>query len=84
MLKLYYREEFYKDLKNIKDTSLRNRIVKKTLEFENRDEPMGKKLESVPYWSVRVANYRIIFEKKGDEIDFYRILARKFNYRELR
>jgi mRNA-degrading endonuclease RelE of RelBE toxin-antitoxin system len=84
MLKLYYREQFYKDLEDIKDKTLRERIVKKTLEFENRDEPLGKKLEGVPYWSVRVGNYRVIFEKKGQDIDFYRILARKFKYRELR
>ena len=47
MLKLHYREQFYKDLEDIKDKTLRERIVNKTLEFENRDEPLGKKLEEV-------------------------------------
>lgn len=78
MLKIHYRESFLKDLENIKDKILRDRIVKKTLEFENRNTPLGKKLHNVSYWSVHVGNYRIIFEKKGNDIDFYRILARKF------
>ena len=52
MLKVNYREQFFKDLKNIKDKVLRERIVKKTLEFEKRDKPLGKKLENMPYWSV--------------------------------
>ena len=84
MLKVHYRELFFKDLKNIKDKSLQRKIVKKTLEFEQRSEPFGKKLKNVPYWSLRVEGYRIIFEKKDNDIDFYRILARKFKYRELK
>ena len=84
MLKIHYRKQFLKDLKKIKDKILRERIVKKTLEFEKQDKLLGKKLENVPYWSIRVGNYRLIFEKTGNEIDFYRILARKFKYRELR
>ena len=84
MLKIFYREEFYKDFKKIKDKHFRERTLHKTLEFENKDKPLGKKLKNVPYWSVRLGKYRIIFEKKVDEIDFYRILKRKFKYRELR
>ena len=84
MLRIYYREQFFKDLKEIKNKDIRERIVKKTLEFEKRDNPLGKKLEGVVYWSVRVEKYRIIFEKKGNDIDFYRVLKRKFKYRELK
>jgi mRNA-degrading endonuclease YafQ of YafQ-DinJ toxin-antitoxin module len=39
MLKLHYSEQFYKDLEDIKDKTLRERIVKKTLEFENGAGP---------------------------------------------
>lgn len=83
MNKIHYMEEFYKDLKHIKDNSLRKRIVNKTLEFEKKDKSVGKKLEGVPYWSVRVGKYRVIFENHINGIYFYRILPRKFNYREL-
>jgi mRNA-degrading endonuclease RelE of RelBE toxin-antitoxin system len=64
MLRVHYREQFYEDLKEIKNRTIRERIVNKTLEFETRDKPLGKKLEGVPYWSVRVGKYRVIFEKK--------------------
>jgi len=58
--------------------------VQKTLEFEKHDEPLDKKLSNSPYWSARVGKYRIIFGKEGDNIDFLKVIARKFNYRELR
>jgi len=84
MLKISYREQFFKDLKSIKDKPIRDRIVQKTLEFEKKDGPLGKKLSNVPYWSVRVGKHRIIFEKEGNKVDFLKIIARKFKYRELR
>jgi|TARA_Y100000034_G_scaffold109960_1_gene141693 mRNA-degrading endonuclease YafQ of YafQ-DinJ toxin-antitoxin module len=49
MFKIHYREQFFKDLKKIKDKILRERIVKKTLEFEKQDKPLGKKLEHIHY-----------------------------------
>lgn len=64
MSKIHYREQFYKDLKEIRDKNIRERVVNKTLEFETREQPLGKKLEGVPFWSVRVGKYRIILKRR--------------------
>jgi mRNA-degrading endonuclease RelE of RelBE toxin-antitoxin system len=83
MFNLFYREAFYKDLKKIKDKTIVNQIIKKTFQLEKR-APIGKKLVGYPYWSIHVNKYRIIYEIKGKNIEFYRLLLRKFKYRELR
>ena len=83
MFVLGYKPSFYKDLEEIKDKKVREQIFDKTLELEKRT-PIGKKLKGCPYWSIHVGKYRIIYEMKGKNIDFLRILLRRFKYRELR
>lgn len=84
MFILSYKPSFYKDLeKVVKDRTVRQQIINKTLELEER-APIGKKLVGNPYWSIHVSKYRIIYEMKGNSIDFLRILPRRFDYRELK
>ena len=83
MYTLTYKPSFYIDLeKNVKDKPLQKQIIDKTLELEKR-APIGKKLKGNPFWSIHVGKFRVIYEIKGNDIDFLRILPRKHDYREL-
>ena len=83
MFILHYKPLFYKDLdKVVKDKLVRKQIIDKTLELENR-APIGKKLQGNPFQSIHVGKFRVIYEIKENEIEFLRILPRKYGYREI-
>ncbi|GAI26216.1 unnamed protein product, partial [marine sediment metagenome] len=73
---LSYKPTFYKDLeKNVKDRLIRKQIIDKTFELEKR-APIGKRLKGYPFWSIHVGKFRVIYEIKGNDIDFLRVLPR--------
>lgn len=86
-MQVSYRKLFLKDLKKLKSQSIYERI--KTLAFEIL--PNAVNLESLTNikvmkgypnrYRIRVGDYRIGIEVKGDEIEVMRVLHRREFYR---
>ena len=76
------KEDFFKSLKIVKNSSTLKTINQKIEQLKERC-PLGKKLVSSPYWSIRVDRYRIIYRFRGDNVTIIRLLPRKHSYREL-
>lgn len=46
---------------------IRSRIIEKLRELRNRAERVGKRLKYSEFWSLRVGDYRAIYEIKRDK-----------------
>lgn len=81
-MKINIRKSAIKDLKRI-DTSDKERIHNSILELKNFPNiPSIKRLTCFqPAYRMRVGDYRILFDVRGDLIEIGRILHRKDSYR---
>ena len=85
-MKVAFRQSFHRDLKKLKDKTLRKRI-RKAIEAVEK----GTKLEDVPQlkkltghdecFRLRVGDYRLGMIVKKDAVEFVRCLHRKELYR---
>ncbi|MCK4223056.1 type II toxin-antitoxin system RelE/ParE family toxin [Candidatus Bathyarchaeota archaeon] len=46
---------------------VRSRIIKKLVELGDRSERIGKPLRYTDFWSIRVGDYRVIYEINRDK-----------------
>jgi len=44
------------------ETSIRSRIIEELRELRNHPERVGKRLKYSDFWSLRVGDYRVIYE----------------------
>ena len=49
------------------ENSTRLRIIEKLRELRNRPERVGKRLKYSDFWSLRVGDYRVIYEINRDK-----------------
>ena len=49
------------------EKSTRLRIIEKLRELRNRPERVGKRLKYSDFWSLRVGDYRVIYEVNRDK-----------------
>ena len=85
-MKVEFRERFAKDLRDVKDRALLNRVKQVIGIVEQAQQidqiPSIKRLRSAgPYYRVRVGDYRIGLVIDGDTATFVRFLHRKDVYR---
>ncbi|MBC8043160.1 MAG: type II toxin-antitoxin system RelE/ParE family toxin [Rhizobacter sp.] len=85
-MKTRFRESFEKDLKKVRDQKVKD-AVKKVIEAAENSSSLSelgdvKKLKGTSgYYRIRIGNYRIGVEIKGNTIEFIRCLDRKEIYR---
>jgi mRNA interferase RelE/StbE len=85
-VKTVFRSSFAKDLKSIKDKSLREKVAKLIKLVEAARDLAGiseiKKLQAKGnYYRTKLGEYRVGIAVKGDEVTFVRCLHRKEIYR---
>ncbi len=86
-MKLVFEKKFAKDLKKIQDKQLLKRLnfLIDQLSCANSLKELNeniKRMKSNPsYWRIKIGNYRIGLEKKGEQIILVRILHRKDIYK---
>jgi mRNA interferase RelE/StbE len=85
-MKLGFTEKFYKDLDNLNDKKIKERIVKVIDECKRANLPSEirnlKKLEGYDgFYRIRVGDFRIGIEIKAGVICFYRVANRKDIYK---
>ena len=83
MFELIFREAAGRIYKKL-EKPVQNQLKKKILQLKQSCY-LGKRLSGYPYWSLRVGNYRVIYEIYQDQnrIEIFEILERKHDYREL-
>ena len=52
------------------DKKIKDRILNKLLELEENPQ-LGKHLIGIPYWSLRIGKYRIIYEVEQNKLKIY-------------
>jgi len=62
---IFFHEKAVKELKKV-DNSIRERIKKEIKELANNSEK-GKHLHYCNFWSLRIGDYRAIYELKKEE-----------------
>jgi mRNA interferase RelE/StbE len=85
-LKVEFKTSFLRDLKNIADKTLKERVREMILQIENAPSLQQisnlKKLKSGPgYYRIRIGDYRLGLTLDGDTIVLVRFLHRKDLYR---
>lgn len=85
-MNVLFLDTFAKDLKQIRDADLRQRIRLTVEAVENASSPAEiphlKKLHGrAGFYRIRLGDYRIGVSIEGDEVVFMRILNRKDIYR---
>ncbi len=85
-MKTTFRASFQRDLKQIKDQRIRDRVRDAIVEVEAADEltkvRQVKKLSgAMNYYRIRVGDYRIGIILDGQAVDFVRCLPRRDLYR---
>jgi len=64
--KVFLHPKAAKALEKVEE-SVRLRIVERLRELENRPDRVGKRLKYSDFWSLRVGDYRAIFEIDRDK-----------------
>lgn len=85
-MKTEFRRSFAKDLENVRDKQLRQRVKEVIETVEQIDSLQGmdgvKKLKGGDlFYRIRVSNYRLGLIVEGDTVIFVRFLHRKDIYR---
>jgi mRNA interferase RelE/StbE len=85
-MKTSHRKSFTKDLKKLKDRSLRERVRQVIEDVKAADQPQDivglKKLSGTDdRYRIRVGEYRLGIRIAGDEVVFLRCLHRRDLYR---
>jgi mRNA interferase RelE/StbE len=85
-VKVSFRKSFVRDLRQIKDQGVRDRIEAAILQIEAAGElthlhDLRKLKGDGNFFRLRVGDYRIGLAVESDEIEFVRVLHRKDIYR---
>ncbi|MDO8428186.1 MAG: type II toxin-antitoxin system RelE/ParE family toxin [Candidatus Diapherotrites archaeon] len=83
MYQVVFEEDFKKEFKKL-DSPIQQQIKKKL--FELQENPgLGKHLIGLPYWSLRVGKYRIIYKinEETKQVFLLKVNDRGHIYKEL-
>jgi len=84
MYSLEIKPTFDKSFSKIRDKIIKKQIWKKILQLKTIPR-IGKKLVGNPFWSLRIAHYRVIYhiDENKKMIEILDVILRKHDYREL-